>query len=130
MNHHAFFCTTWITIIISSGEYISNAAPKIETNETKNDPRVPYDHATCMVWNAMKKNHVKIESISQNVLHIGNMSIALQRWTQTTEGWFSFSNQQPNCYSKWDETKQFQDPIAGIAPFQTSWVQNIDHEIT
>ena len=26
-------------------------APKIETNETKNDPRIPYDHDTCMVWN-------------------------------------------------------------------------------
>ena len=27
------------------------AAPKIETNETKNDSRVPYDPYICMVWN-------------------------------------------------------------------------------
>ena len=26
-------------------------APIIDTNETKNDPRVPYDPDTCMVWN-------------------------------------------------------------------------------
>ena len=78
----------------------------------------------------MKTKHVKIESISQKVSHIGKWNTTLQIWIQITEGWFSFSNQQPNCYSKWDETKQFQDPIAGIAPFQESWVQNIDHEST
>ena len=27
------------------------AAPKIETNETKNDPKVQYDPDTWMVWN-------------------------------------------------------------------------------
>ena len=68
--------------------------------------------------------------ISQKVSHIGNWNTAMQRWTQTTEGLFPFSNQQPKCYSKWDETKQFQDPIVGVAPFQTSWVQNIDHGST
>ena len=28
------------------------------------------------------------------------------------------------------ETKQYQDPIAGIAPFKTPWVKNIDYEST
>ena len=78
----------------------------------------------------MNTKNVKIESMSQKVLHIENMNIAMQGWAQTTEGWFVVSNQQSNSYSKWDETKKFQDPISGIAPFQTLWVQNIDHKST
>ena len=107
-------------------------SPTIETNETKYDPRVPYDIDTWMVWNfydEMPWTKSMWKSISQKVSHIGNWNTALQIWIQTTEAWFAFSNQQSN-YSKWDETKQFQDPIAGITPFQTTWVQNIDHEST
>ena len=78
----------------------------------------------------MNTKHVKIEPISQKLLHIGNMNIALQGWTQTTEGWFAVTTQQSNLYPKWDKTKKFKDPIAGISPFQTSWVQDIDNEST
>ena len=100
----------------------------------KNGSRVPYDPNTCMVWNIYdeipwKPSMWKLNpSLKRSPTGIWNAT--LQRWTQITDVWFAFSNQQPNYYSKWDETKQFQDPIVGIACFQTSWVQNIDHEST